>query len=100
MHTKFAVALTLLMVSSLACACGSEFFAPCEADSVYPHQASDAQLAQVSKRRNGETGVDDQSVKQFLGFLKTMKKADLLGLLNKSGVQLLLNMKKTSGTVE
>ncbi len=98
MHTKSAVVITLLMVSSLVCACGKDFFAPTPRHQGVPgyrgFDEPDKQPHEDSNRRNGETGVVDKLVKQFSSALGKMNRTELEGLLNSSGVKLLLSMKE------
>lgn len=93
MHTKSAVVITLLMVSSLVGACGPDFFAPyVDPDHVYSSFSVELDT-KVSKKRNGEIGVADQSVKRFLFVVGQMDKVELLELLNESGAKLLSSIR-------
>jgi len=85
MHTKSAVAITLLMVSSLACACGEAFFAP-------QGPAPQIRAHTIPKvLDNDKSATDDLAVRRFLTIARKMKKAELLALLNTSGAKLLGN---------
>ncbi len=85
MHTKSAVVITLLMVSSLACACGPEFFAP-------QGPAPQTRAHTVSKKLDNEkSATDDLAVRRFLTIARKMTRAELLALLNTSGAKLLGN---------